>query len=79
MYHTIILSLNERLDLGIQVRELKKQGKLEEAAKLARQMSLPPYKAKWAKKRMGADFRKQGNWNLSEAESEYDTGKYGIC
>jgi hypothetical protein len=71
MQRNTIMSLDEKLDLGIRVIELEKQGKLEEAAKLTRQMPLPPYMAKWAKKRMGVDFLKQGGWNLSEAEVEY--------
>jgi hypothetical protein len=74
MQSNTIMSLDEKLDLGIQVIELEKQGKLEEAAKLTRQMPLPPYMARWAKKRMGADFLKQGGWNLSEAEAEYGPG-----
>jgi hypothetical protein len=28
---------------------------------------MPPYLAKWAKKRLGADYLIQGGWNLDEA------------
>ena len=65
------MTLDEKLGLGVQVIELEKQGKLREAEELTRQIPLPPYMAKWAKKRLGADFLKNGGWNLSEADAEF--------
>jgi hypothetical protein len=66
-----VMALNEKLAIEMRALELKKQGKLEEAENLRRQIPLPPYLAKWAKKRLGADFLIQNGWNLSEAEAEY--------
>ena len=65
------MSLHEKLAIGMKAIELEKQGKLEEAQKLERSIPLPPYLAKWAKKRLGAEFLIENGWNLSEAEAEY--------
>jgi len=71
MQEITAMTLDEKLGLGVQVIELEKQGKLREAEELTRQIPLPPYMAKWAKKRLGADFLKNGGWNLSEADAEF--------
>jgi hypothetical protein len=71
MPQTQTMSLHEKLSLGVKAIELEKQGKFEEAQKLERSIPLPPYIAKWAKKRLGADFLIKNGWNLSEAEAEY--------
>ena len=68
---TQTMSLHEKLSLGVKAIELEKQGKFEEAQKLERSIPLPPYIAKWVKKRIGADFLIKNGWNLSEAEAEY--------
>ena len=65
------MTLHERLDIRMKILELEKQGKLEEAQKLERSIPLPPYLAKWAKKRLGAEFLIKNGWNLSDAEVEY--------
>jgi len=65
------MSLHEKLAVGMKAIELKKQGKIEEAEKLERSIPLPPYIAKWAKKRLGVEFLINNGWNLSEAEAEY--------
>jgi hypothetical protein len=65
------MTLNEKLAIEMKALELKKQGRLEEAESLKRQIPLPPYLARWAKKRLGADFLIKNGWNLSEAEAEY--------
>jgi hypothetical protein len=66
-----MMTLHEKLTLGVEAIELKKQGKLEEAMRIEKSIPLPPYLAKWAKKRLGADFLIKQGWNLSEAEAEY--------
>jgi len=65
------MSLHDQPAIGIQVIELKKQGKLEEARALQHTMPLPAYIAKWTKKRFGAEILLKTVWNLSEAEAEY--------
>jgi hypothetical protein len=65
------MTLHEKLAIGVQAIELEKQGKFEEAEKMKRQIPMPPYLAKWAKKRLGADLLIKYGWNLSEAEAEY--------
>jgi hypothetical protein len=51
--------------------ELEKQGKLEEAEKLKKQIPLAPYLAKFLKDHLGIDALLQGGWNLSETVAEY--------
>jgi hypothetical protein len=65
------MTLHEKLALGVEAIELRKQGKLEEAMQIQKSIPLPPYLAKWAKKRIGADFLIKEGWNLSEAEAKY--------
>ena len=65
------MTLHEKLAVGMKAIELKKQGKMEEALELEKTIPLPPYMAKWAKKRFGAEALLKTGWNLSEAEAEY--------
>jgi len=67
------MSLHEKLAIGVKAIELEEQGKFEEADKLEKSIPLPPYLAKWAKKRFGAETLIKTGWNLSEAEAEYGT------
>jgi hypothetical protein len=66
-----IMTLHEKLRLGVKSIELKKQGKIEEADRVFKQIPLPPYLAKFAKEKIGADFLIRHGWNLTEAEAEY--------
>ena len=65
------MSIHERLRMRMESIELKKQGKLEEAEKLERQIPMPPWLAKFAKKHLGSDYLIEYGWNLSEAEAEF--------
>ena len=65
------MTIDEEFAIGMKAIELKKQGKMEEALDLEKSIPLPPYLAKWAKKRLGAEFLIENGWNLSEAEAEY--------
>lgn len=51
--------------------ELKKQGKLKEAERLNKTMSIPPYLVKFVKDHLGLDALLSMGLNLSEAEAEY--------
>ena len=65
------MSLHDKLAIRMKAFELEEQGKFEEADKLEKSIPLPPYLAKWAKKRFGAEILVKTGWNLSEAEAEY--------
>ena len=65
------MNIHERLRLRMKCLELEKQGKIEEAEKLERQIPMSPWLAKFAKKYMGADYLIKYEWNLSEADAEY--------
>ena len=65
------MTLHDKLDIGMKVMELEKQGRFEEARTLQHTLPLPAYLAKWAKKRFGAETLIKTGWNLSEAEAEY--------
>ena len=71
------VSLHDHLAIGMQVIELEKQGKLEEARALQHTMPLPAYLVKWAKKRFGAEVLIKTGWNLSEAEVEFGSDWLG--
>ena len=65
------MSIREKLDLRMQSLELEKTGNFIEAEKLQKQIPLPPYLAKSAKKHLGTDYLIHSGWNLSEANAEY--------
>ncbi|MDR2784495.1 MAG: hypothetical protein LBB83_01120, partial [Treponema sp.] len=64
------MTLHDKLQLGVKAIELEKQGNLEEAGKIRRQIPIPmpPYLAKFAKEHLGPDFLIKYGWNLTEAE-----------
>lgn len=66
------MTLDEKLDLCMKAIEAEKQGNQKEAERIMREEHpLPPYLAKWAKKRMGADFLIKNRLNLDEANAEF--------
>jgi len=67
------MTLHEKLTVGMKAIELEKQGKYAEALEVEKSIPLPPYLAKWAKKRLGAEFLIENGWNLAEADEEYGT------
>jgi len=71
MPQTQMMTLREKLDLGMKVIELEKQGKFEEAKRVEKQIPLAPYLAKFLKDHIGVDGLLQGGWNLIEAEAKY--------
>jgi hypothetical protein len=66
-----LMTLHEKLEIGMKSIELRKEGKFEEAEKLHKQIPLPPYLAKFYKKHLGLEALLQSGWNLSEAVAEY--------
>jgi hypothetical protein len=68
-----MMTLKEKLAIGVQSIELEKQGKKVEAEKLRKSIPLQPYLAKFIKDYIGLDALLTSGWNLSEAEAEYGT------
>jgi hypothetical protein len=69
------MTLHEKLALRMKSLELEKNGQLEEAERVRRQIPMPPYLAKNIKDVWKArDWLKKSGWNLSEAEAEFGPG-----
>jgi hypothetical protein len=66
-----MMTLHEKLVIGVKSIELEKQGKFEEAERLMKSSPLSPYLAKFIKDYLGLDALLKSGWNLSEAEAEY--------
>jgi hypothetical protein len=65
------MTLDEKLDIGVKVAELRNQGKDEEAEKLNKTIPLAPCLAKFYKDHLGLDNLLKSGFNLSEAVAEY--------
>jgi hypothetical protein len=65
------MTLDKKLDIVVESINLRKQGKVEEADRLRKQVPLQPYLAKFLKDHLGLDILLQSGWNLSEAEAEF--------
>jgi hypothetical protein len=65
------MTLEEKLAIGMKSIELEKQGKIEEAKTMGKQVPLAPYLAKFLKDHLGLEALLQGDWNLAEAVEEY--------
>jgi len=68
------MTLNEKIDTAYKAALLSKAGDEEGFSRLIRSIPMPPYLAKIAKEKIGADFLINGGWNLSEAEAEFGPG-----
>jgi len=66
-----MMTLDEKLAISCKAAELYKAGDHEGYSRLTRSIPMPPYLAKVAKEKIGADFLIDGGWNLSEAEAEF--------
>ena len=71
MPQTQTMTDEEKVDKAYQSCLLKQAGDIEGASRLLRSIPMPPYLAKVAKEKIGADFLIDGGWNLSEAEAEF--------
>ncbi|GAB7140688.1 hypothetical protein RsTz2092_06400 [Deferribacterales bacterium RsTz2092] len=65
------LTLDEEMDLAERAVELRKAGKKEEAARLIRQIPMPPRVAMAFKETSGKDFLIRNGYNLVEANERY--------
>jgi hypothetical protein len=66
-----LMTMKEQLAIIVQVAELRKAGKEEEALALNKTIPLPPYLAKIAKEKFGDGYLINSGWNLAEAEEKY--------
>jgi len=69
-----LMTLDEKLAIGMKAHELSQAGDEEGASRLIRTAPIPSYIAKVMKDKMGADFLIKGGWNLAEAEAEFGPG-----
>jgi hypothetical protein len=65
-----ILSLHEKLQIGVRIDELEKQGKYEEAQRVRMTVPIPAYLVKFYKEHLGLEALLNSGLNLSEAEAE---------
>ena len=65
------MTLDEKLAISNKALALWEAGDNEGYDRLMRTVPMPPYLAKVAKEKIGADFLIDGGWNLSEAEAEF--------
>jgi hypothetical protein len=65
------MTLDEKLAIACKAATLRQAGDKEGYTRLMRTLPMPPYLAKVAKEKIGADFLINGGWNLSEAEAEF--------
>jgi hypothetical protein len=65
------MTLDEKLATINRAIEMEKSGDLEGYENLVRSIPLPPYIAKVMKEKVGIEFFKRYNWNLSEVEAEF--------
>jgi hypothetical protein len=65
------MTLDEKLAISNKAFSLLDAGDREGYMRLMKTAPMPPYLAKVAKEKIGADFLINGGWNLSEAEAEF--------
>ena len=81
MTQTQTMTLDEKLAISNKAFSLLDAGDREGYMRLIKTAPMPPYLAKVAKEKIGADFLINGGWNLSEAEAEFEQdwlSKYDI-
>jgi len=71
MQKTETMTISEKLAITGKAFELLDAGDREGYSRLTRSIPMPPYLAKVAKEKVGADFLIEGGWNLSEANEEF--------
>jgi ribosomal protein L37E len=66
-----LMTLQEQAAIIEKSHKLRESGMEDEATALRRSVPVPAYLAKVFKEKVGADFLRQGGWNLAEAEEEF--------
>ena len=65
------MTLDEKLAISNKACLLWQAGDKEGSSRLTRTIPMPPWLAKIMKDKVGVEFFRDGNWNLSEAEAEF--------
>jgi hypothetical protein len=73
MVENRLMTLDERLAIGVQSARLIREGKAEEADKLERTIPMPAYMARILMEKVdwGKDFLRTCDWNMAEVEDKY--------
>jgi hypothetical protein len=72
MPQTKEMPIEQKLAICAKARKMKAEGNEKESMRImTEELPMPSYLAKWAKKRLGADFLINGGWNLNEANAEF--------
>jgi hypothetical protein len=65
------MTFDEKLAMSNKALALKDAGDNAGYDRIMKSIPMPPYLAKIAKEKIGADFLINNGWNLSEAEAEF--------
>jgi hypothetical protein len=66
-----LMTLHERLEIGVKSAQLWDAGKEDEALALYQTTPLKPWIAKILKKRVGLEYLRQSGWNMTEVEATF--------
>ena len=69
-----LMTLDEKLAIGMEAHEALLAGDREGSDRIVSQVPIPPYIAKILKEKVSADFLRNGDFNLAEAEAEFGPG-----
>jgi len=71
MLETQTMTLKEKLAISNKACMLWQAGDEEGYSRVTRTIPMPPWLARMIKDKVGVEFFKNGDWNLSEAEAEF--------
>jgi hypothetical protein len=71
MPQTQTMTFEEKLAISNKACLLRRAGDEEGFSRLTRTIPMPPWLAKIMKEKVGVEFFKRYDWNLSEAEAEF--------
>jgi hypothetical protein len=73
MVENRLMTLHEKLAIGVQSARLKREGKEEEADKLERTIPMPAFMAKILMEKVdwGKEYLQNCGWNMAEVEAKY--------
>ncbi|GHV62645.1 hypothetical protein AGMMS49587_10100 [Spirochaetia bacterium] len=68
-----LMTLDERLAIGVECARLEREGKEDEANELAKTRPMPAYVARILMEKVdwGKDYLRNCGWNMAEVEAKY--------